>query len=98
MVVKAEELRENEKPRRVFTVVPSEDEISTLGENGKNPYLVFIELARQRALKAKQEDDSVYTEQHHIIPSYLNGPDTRENLVDLLYNDHVIAHYIRWIV
>lgn len=35
---------------------------------------------------------------HHIIPRFAGGSDSESNLVRLLYNDHVIAHYVRWIV
>lgn len=35
-----------------------------------------------------------YTEQHHIIPRCMNGDDAPSNLVDLLPEEHLIAHLL----
>jgi len=40
--------------------------------------------------------EGVYTEKHHIIPRYLKGTDTPDNLIRLTIRDHVLAHYILW--
>lgn len=44
------------------------------------------------------EDPNIYLEKHHITPRFAGGTDDLNNIVFLTYNDHVIAHYIRWIV
>jgi hypothetical protein len=40
--------------------------------------------------------EGIYTEKHHIIPRYLAGANTSDNLIRLSIRDHVLAHYILW--
>jgi hypothetical protein len=40
--------------------------------------------------------EGIYTEKHHIIPRYLKGANTSDNLIRLSIRDHVLAHYILW--
>ena len=40
--------------------------------------------------------EGFYTEKHHIVPRYLKGVNTPDNLIRLSIRDHVLAHYILW--
>jgi hypothetical protein len=42
------------------------------------------------------DEDKIYTENHHIIPKHNGGTDNKENLVELLPEEHYMAHLIRW--
>lgn len=57
-----------------------------------NFYFVFLEQANQRV---KCGD---YIEKHHILPLYSGGPDEKWNIISLCYSDHIVAHYIRWLI
>lgn len=61
-------------------------------------YDVFIQKAKQKAEKQKKLNPDVYLEIHHIVPKHASGSDAPGNLVQLLYNDHLIAHYLRWLM
>ena len=37
-----------------------------------------------------------YYEKHHIIPRYMGGNNSNQNLVHLSFRDHILAHYILW--
>lgn len=64
---------------------------------GIDIYSVFLKKATERAKKAIKENSNTYTEVHHIIPRHAGGSDDKQNLTVLLYNDHVLAHYVRWV-
>lgn len=76
---------------------PSKEELNAEIQKGNNPYLQFISQACTRAKNLKTENPSLYTETHHVVPRHEGGSDDPSNLVDLTYDDHTIAHYIRWI-
>ncbi len=78
--------------------LPSEDSIKDQIKRGEDPYLKHIAEARNRVEVLLKENPNTYTEVHHIIPRYEGGSDDPENLVRLTYNDHAIAHYIRWLM
>lgn len=78
-------------------ILPDLADLELKKQKGFNIYADFILEARLQAQKAIQEDPTIYTEVHHILPRHSGGPDETTNLVVLLYNDHVKAHYIRWI-
>jgi hypothetical protein len=40
--------------------------------------------------------DYIYTERHHIIPKHTGGTDDVVNMVELLPEEHFMAHYIRY--
>lgn len=40
--------------------------------------------------------DYIYTECHHIIPNHSNGDDSHSNLVEMLPEEHFMAHLIRY--
>lgn len=42
------------------------------------------------------KDDSIYVEIHHIIPKSLGGLDVESNLVELLPEEHLIIHMLRY--
>ena len=50
-------------------------------------YDQIIERARTRTL-------DIYREQHHIIPRAFDGGDGPDNLVDLTYREHFLAHWL----
>lgn len=94
-----DKLSDSKNSNKKFTgELPPEAEILQQLEHGKNPYLEFVEEAKNRAQKLFQEKPDMYYENHHIIPRFEGGSDEPSNLIKLTYNDHVIAHYIRWIV
>lgn len=41
-------------------------------------------------------EEHQYTEKHHIVPRYLKGSNSEDNLVRLSIRDHTLAHYILW--
>lgn len=53
-------------------------------------------------LKARNKNDYrlsakvIYTERHHIVPKHCGGGNELDNLVDLLPEEHYMAHLIRW--
>lgn len=62
-----------------------------------NQYLdLYVELIKNNLFRKKQK---FITQRHHIIPvSFfkiynIKGKDSKENLVNLLYKDHILAHY-----
>lgn len=71
-----------------------EEEIST----GIDVYSRHLSEAGKRAKALLAKDAKTYVEKHHIIPRHAGGSDDSSNLVFLTYEDHVIAHYIRWVV
>ncbi len=75
---------------------PSDDELNNKISKGIDPYLEFIEQASQRAEENLKQNATFYVEIHHIVPRFDGGTDDPSNLVRLSYNDHAIAHYIRW--
>jgi hypothetical protein len=43
---------------------------------------------------AKSRHTTGYTENHHIVPKSLGGPDSNENLVSLTAREHFICHWL----
>jgi hypothetical protein len=76
---------------------PKENKLRKKYNKSPNIYLQFIEEAKERAKKLLLLDNNTYVEKHHIVPKHAGGSDDKENLVNLTYEDHVLAHYIRWI-
>jgi len=64
---------------------------------GIDIYSRFLKEAARRAEESIYENSSTYVEVHHIVPRHAGGLDNKENLTVLLFNDHVIAHYVRWV-
>ena len=52
-------------------------------------YNKLIQRARVRV-----KDSNTYYENHHIIPSCLGGPDTKDNKVPLTFREHYICHWL----
>jgi hypothetical protein len=95
----SDESSSGEESNKTFNAeLPSESEIRQKVENGQNPYLDFIREAGIRAQLLLKKNPNFYVETHHIIPRFEGGSNDPSNLVVLTYNDHAIAHYIRWIV
>lgn len=40
--------------------------------------------------------EGMYYEKHHIIPRYMGGDNSNQNLVHLSFREHILAHYILW--
>ena len=62
-----------------------------------NHYNKLINRALNRNLKNKKEANiffNSYYEEHHIIPTCMNGPDTKNNKVFLLAEEHYTAHLL----
>ena len=78
-------------------VLPDPQDILNQRASGKDPYLTFIKVAGDRAITLLAQNPNYYTEVHHITPRFEGGLDEPDNLVRLTYDDHVIAHFIRWI-
>lgn len=78
--------------------VPSEEELNEQLSRDVDPYKEFIEKASQRTEEKLKQDPNYYCEIHHITPKFDGGSDDPSNLVRLSYDDHVVAHYIRWYV
>ena len=55
--------------------------------NWKNIYDHLIE-------KNKKSDlvEGVYYEKHHIVPRYMGGDNSNQNLVHLSFREHILAH------
>ena len=79
-------------------ILPPEQDLRDQISRGENPYLAFIAEASERAKTLVRQDPTIYTEVHHIIPKHAGGSNEPDNLVRLTYNDHTIAHYMRWII
>jgi Photosynthetic reaction centre protein len=89
--------------KKVFTAIcPSVEEIQVKTEQllgqGSDAYLEFIVEATLRAKRLLKEDPNTYCEKHHIVPKFKGGSNEESNLVFLTFNDHAIAHFIRWVV
>lgn len=90
---------ESSKFNKKFTgTLPSDDELIDKISKGIDPYLEYIDEARIRTEEKKKQDPTFYCEIHHIVPKFDGGGDEKTNLVLLGYNEHAIAHYIRWVV
>lgn len=76
---------------------PTENELLNKYDKSSSIYLQFIEEAKERANKLLLLDNNTYVEKHHIIPKHAGGSNDKKNLVNITYEDHVLAHYIRWI-
>lgn len=87
------------KNRKTFNgELPSKESIQAELLRGENPYLKFIAEARARTDFLLEQNPDLYTELHHIVPRHEGGTDEPDNLVHLTYTDHIIAHYIRYLV
>ena len=51
-------------------------------------------LSRKSFLRKKGA--GIYYEKHHIIPKWLGGADTKDNLILLTAKEHFIAHMLLW--
>ena len=74
--------------------------------NYKKLYKTFIDYCKDttpiyRMLKRNQNDfrknkEIIYTEKHHIIPVKCGGKDNKENIIELLPEEHIFAHQLRF--
>lgn len=70
------------KQDEIFDTIPEKSEYAT--------FIDKILSSRGRFLT----DESVYKERHHIIPKCCNGTNYKDNLIDLLPEEHYFAHYL----
>lgn len=55
---------------------------------------VYDDLCFSRFKMDRHKGDGNYYERHHIVPKWLGGKDTKDNLVLLTAREHYIAHYL----
>lgn len=44
--------------------------------------------------KSFYKENSIYTEEHHILPRHMGGDNTKDNLVELPWMIHILAHFL----
>lgn len=54
----------------------------------------YAKLYNQITTHAQQTPQTGYTEDHHIIPRCMDGPDTPDNIVTLSARQHFICHWL----
>jgi len=92
---------ENKKKKIFKGVCPSVEWIKSktleLAAQGSDAYLDFIAGAKIRAQDLLKIDPTTYCEMHHVVPKFQGGSNDSSNLVLLTFEDHAVAHYIRWV-
>lgn len=56
----------------------------------------YNRLIESRKLMSRKKGDGSYYERHHVIPKWLGGTDSKDNLVLLTAKEHFIAHLLLW--
>jgi hypothetical protein len=56
----------------------------------------YNRLVESRQILGRSKGTGVYYEKHHIVPRWLNGKDTKDNLVLFTAKEHYIAHLLLW--
>lgn len=56
----------------------------------------FDRIYRRNLNDKRLNDDYIYTEKHHITPRHSGGDDSEGNLVELLPEEHFLAHLLRY--
>jgi hypothetical protein len=56
----------------------------------------YNNLINTRRNMVRQKGTGMYYERHHAIPKWLDGTDTKDNLVLLTAKEHFIAHLLLW--
>jgi hypothetical protein len=56
----------------------------------------YTNLVTTRQQMNRVKSDTEYFESHHIIPRWLNGDDSKSNLVLLTSHEHYLAHLLLW--
>ena len=44
--------------------------------------------------KSFYKENSIYTEEHHILPKHMGGENTKDNLIELPWMIHILAHFL----
>jgi hypothetical protein len=57
---------------------------------------VRTRIAKRNSADPRLLDSKIYTERHHIVPRHSHGSNNISNLVDLLPEEHALAHLIRY--
>jgi hypothetical protein len=60
------------------------------------PIKIRLEKRNKNDDRINLNENKIYTEMHHIIPKHEGGTNDKENLVELLPEEHYMAHLIRW--
>ena len=56
----------------------------------------YNNLVESRKTLNRKKGQGEYFEKHHVIPKWLGGQDTRDNLVLLTAKEHFVAHLLLW--
>lgn len=56
----------------------------------------YNNLIASRKILLRKKGIGIYYEKHHIIPKWLVGTDTKDNLILLTAKEHFIAHLLLW--
>jgi hypothetical protein len=56
----------------------------------------YNNLVESRQQLHRSKGQGVYFEKHHIVPRWLGGKDTKDNLVLFTAKEHYIAHLLLW--
>lgn len=58
----------------------------------------YLNLYKKSIRLYKDQDisDEVYTERHHIVPRHMGGSDDSDNLVTVMYRQHILLHLLLW--
>jgi hypothetical protein len=56
----------------------------------------YNRLVESRQILGRSKGTGVYYEKHHVVPRWLNGKDTKDNLVLFTAKEHYIAHLLLW--
>ena len=69
--------------------------INSINYNGTNYQKDYDELI-SAAKSQNRTKGQIYYELHHIKPKSLGGDNSKENLVLLTFEEHLLAHYLLW--
>ncbi len=61
-----------------------------------NYFQCYNNLVASRQQLQRAKGQGVYFERHHIVPRWLGGKDTKDNLVLFTAKEHFIAHLLLW--
>lgn len=56
----------------------------------------YNKLVKTRRALNRKKGYELYYEKHHIVPRWLGGKDTKNNLVLLTAKEHYVAHLLLW--
>ena len=70
-------------------------EMLVVGRNNEDYYEDYISIINSAKIRGLDKSRiNIYTEAHHIVPRCLGGDDSKENLVLLSFEEHLVAHLL----